>query len=291
VDRHREGSRLALIAGPASSGKTTFSKRLAIQLMAAGVRPYPLAMDDFFLPRAVLLERFGADVDFDAPSALDMPMLQDYLHRLIRGETVTLPRYNFRSGERELGETVELGPNQILLVEGIHGLSPEFLADVPTQTGFRIFVSALTQLNLDLHNRVSTTDTRLIRRIVRDAIYRGYSAEGTLRLWDDVRDGEKRHIFPYQEEADVMFNSALSYELAVLKPLVEPLLLQVRDPMMRIEAERLLGLLRWFEPYATEHIPGNSILREFIGGSILRDFLPMLTSSGSRPPVAQGLKP
>ena len=282
TELHRSGTRLAVIAGPSASGKTTFSKRLAIQLLASGIHPYPLAMDDYFHPRAELYKRFGDDVDFDSPDALDLSLLHEDLHRLIRGEPVELPRYNFHTGLREKGGTAKLEPNQILLVEGIHGLIPEFLDDIPATACFRIFVSALTQLNLDCHNRVSTTDTRLIRRIVRDATYRGYSAEGTLQLWDDVRRGEKRHIFPYQEEANVLFNSALSYELAVLKPLVEPRLLQVQDPMLRIEAERLLSLLRWFEPQVTRNIPDNSILREFIGGSILRDFMPMRALNGAR---------
>jgi len=279
---HRSGTRLAVIAGPSASGKTTFSKRLAIQLLASGIHPYPLAMDDYFCPRAELFKRFGEDVDFDSPDALDLSLLHEDLHRLVRGEPVELPRYNFHTGLREKGDTAKLEPNQILLVEGIHGLIPEFLDDIPAKACFRIFVSALTQLNLDCHNRVSTTDTRLIRRIVRDATYRGYSAEGTLQLWDDVRRGEKRHIFPHQEEANVLFNSALSYELAVLKPLVEPKLLQVQDPMLRIEAERLLSLLRWFEPQVARNIPDNSILREFIGGSILRDFMPMRALNGAR---------
>ena len=283
ADRHRQGGRLALIAGPSASGKTTFSKRLSIQLLADGIQPYPLAMDDYFFPRATLFERFGNDVDFDAPSALDTDLLLDHLGRLVRGERVKLPHYDFKTGLRVEGATVQLEPNQVLLVEGIHGLIPAFRDEAATGGCYRIFVSALTQLNLDNHNRVSTTDTRLIRRIVRDAAFRGYSAEATLRLWDDVRNGEKLYIFPYQEEADVMFNSALCYELAVLKPLVEPHLLQVRDPAMRIEAERLLGLLRWFEPYATDNIPDNSILREFIGGSLLRDFLPAKMGNGGTP--------
>jgi len=282
TELHHSGTRLAVIAGPSASGKTTFSKRLAIQLMASGIHPYPLAMDDYFHPRAELIERFGSNVDFDSPDALELSLLHEHLHRLIRGEPVELPRYNFHTGLRERGEMVHLEPNQILLVEGIHGLIPEFLADIPSQACFRIFVSALTQLNLDIHNRVSTTDTRLIRRIVRDATYRGYSAEGTLRLWDDVRRGEKRYIFPHQEEADVLFNSALGYELAVLKPLVEPMLLQIQNPKLRIEAERLLNLLRWFEPHAARSVPDNSILREFIGGSILRDFMPIRALNGAR---------
>jgi len=287
TELHQSGTRLAVIAGPSASGKTTFSKRLAIQLLASGIHPYPLAMDDYFHPRAKLFKEFGDAVDFDSPNALDLPLLHEHLQRLAQGKRVTLPRYNFHSGKRERGEVVRLESNQILLVEGIHGLVPEFLEGTPSTACFRIFVSALTQLNLDIHNRVSTTDTRLIRRIVRDATYRGYSAEATLRLWDDVRHGEKRYIFPYQEEADVLFNSALSYELAVLKPMVEPRLLQVQDPLMRIEAERLLGLLRWFEPQGQQSIPDNSILREFIGGSILRDFMPMRTLNGDRYRLAE----
>jgi len=270
--RHAEGARLVFVAGPSSSGKTTFSKRLSIQLLASGLQPYPLGMDEYFNPRTVMAERYGSNIDLDAPSAMDIPLLQEHLHRLGRGESVTLPHFNFLTGEREPGPTIQLAPDQILLVEGIHGLNPEILDGSPTDASVRIFVSALTQLNLDAHNRVSTTDTRLIRRIVRDAVFRGYPAEDTLRLWDNVRRGEKNYIFPYQEEADMMFNSALSYELSVLKPFVESHLRQIQDPIMRVEADRLLSLLRWFEPLETDNIPSNSILREFIGGSTLRDF-------------------
>ena len=271
--KHANGARLIFVAGPSSSGKTTFAKRLAIQLLASGLQLYPLGMDEYFSSRSVLVEQFGDDIDLDAPSAMDIPLLQDHLHRLVSGEAVALPHFNFLTGEREAGPTVQLAPGQILLVEGIHGLNPDILEGAPTDVGVRIFVSALTQLNLDAHNRLSTTDTRLIRRIVRDAVFRGYPAEDTLKLWDNVRRGEKNYIFPYQEEADVMFNSALSYELAVLKPFVEPHLLQVQDPALRIEADRLLSLLRWFEPLPADKIPSNSILREFIGGSTLRDFV------------------
>ncbi len=270
--KHAEGARLVFVAGPSSSGKTTFSKRLSIQLMASGLQPYPLGMDEYFNPRSLMIERYGDDLDLDAPTAMDISLLQEHLHRLIRGEAVALPHFNFHTGERETGPTIRLGQDQILLVEGIHGLNPEILEGAPTEAAVRIFVSALTQLNLDSHNRVSTTDTRLIRRIVRDAVFRGYPAEDTLRLWDNVRRGEKNYIFPYQEEADVMFNSALSYELSVLKPYVEPHLLQIQDLELRIEADRLLSLLRWFEPLAPDHVPSNSILCEFIGGSTLRDF-------------------
>ncbi|MDD4903075.1 MAG: nucleoside kinase [Candidatus Bipolaricaulis sp.] len=268
----RDGTRLVFIAGPSASGKTTFSKRLAIQLLANGVHPFPLEMDDYFFPRDVLQDRFGAETDFDALSALDVDRLREDLAKLLAGVPVELPRYDFRTGKRACGATIRLDETQMLLVEGIHGLNPELSVDPSVAGQFRIFVSALTQLNLDMHNRVSTTDTRLIRRIVRDALYRGYAAAGTLSLWDNVRRGEKENIFPHQEGADIMFNSALGYELSVLKPLVEPLLLQVREPEWRIEAERLLALLRWFDPYHTENIPKNSILREFIGGSNLHEF-------------------
>jgi len=284
--KHANGARLIFVAGPSASGKTTFSKRLAIQLLASGLQPYPLGMDEYFNPRSVMIERYGDDIDLDAPEAMDIPLLQDHLHRLVRGEAVALPHFNFLTGEREAGPVIQLAPGQILLVEGIHGLNPDILEGAPTDSFVRIFVSALTQLNLDAHNRVPTTDTRLIRRIVRDAVFRGYPAEDTLRLWDNVRHGEKNYIFPYQEEADVMFNSALSHELAVLRPFVEPHLLQVQDPAVRVEADRLLSLLRWFEPLSPDNIPSNSILREFIGGSNLRDFV-VAPLNGNSPDVSE----
>jgi len=270
--RRTEGTRLVFIAGPSASGKTTFSKRLAIQLLANGVHPYPLALDDYFLPRDELRARLGENPDYDSLDALDVDTFRGDLGLLMQGEPVTLPRYDFATGTRQRGPSIQLDRDQILLVEGIHGLNPNLSVDPSVSKAFRIFVSALTQLNLDIHNRVSTTDTRLIRRIVRDAHFRGYDATETLSLWDNVRRGEKDNIFPYQEGADIMFNSALGYELAVLKPLVEPLLLQVRSSAGRIEAERLLALLRWFDPCRTETIPGNSILREFIGGSLFKEF-------------------
>ena len=270
--RRTEGTRLVFIAGPSASGKTTFSKRLAIQLLANGAHPYPLALDDYFLPRDELRARFGENPDYDSLGALDVETFRGDLGRLMQGERVTLPRYDFATGTRQRGPSIQLDRDQILLVEGIHGLNPKLSVDPSVSKAFRIFVSALTQLNLDIHNRVSTTDTRLIRRIVRDAHFRGYDATETLSLWENVRRGEKDNIFPYQEGADIMFNSALGYELAVLKPLIEPLLLQVRSSAGRIEAERLLALLRWFDPCRTETIPGNSILREFIGGSLFKEF-------------------
>jgi uridine kinase len=281
--RRAEGTRLVFIAGPSASGKTTFSKRLAIQLLANGVHPYPLALDDYFLPREELRARLGENPDYDSLSALDVDAFRADLGLLMRGEPVTLPRYDFATGTRQSGPSIQLDRDQILLVEGIHGLNPNLSVDPSVSKAFRIFVSALTQLNLDTHNRVSTTDTRLIRRIVRDAHFRGYDATETLSLWDNVRRGEKDNIFPYQEGADIMFNSALGYELAVLKPLVEPLLLQVQSSAGRIEAERLLALLRWFDPCRTETIPGNSILREFIGGSLFKEFRLLPRTSAGTP--------
>jgi len=269
--------RLVLIAGPSASGKTTFSKRLAIQLLAHGVRPFPIALDDYFVDRQHTPRDEQGQYDFEALEALDLALFNQQLLALMDGREVTLPRFDFHSGTRQQGPTVQLTPDHVIIVEGIHGLNPNLVPMVPPERIFRVYVSALTQLNLDRHNRVPTTDTRLIRRIVRDAMYRGYTAEETLDRWESVRRGEKRHIFPYQENADVMFNSALVYELAVLKPLVEPLLRQVEPPSpRRVEAKRLLAFLEWFIPCPPDMVPDNSILREFIGGSILQDYIPVV---------------
>jgi uridine kinase len=275
IVRYRNEVRLVIIAGPSAAGKTTFSKRISIQLLAHGIRPYPLALDNYFVNREDTPRDEYGNLDFETLEALDLELFNQHLVALMRGEAVQLPHFNFKTGRREQGETVQLGPGHVIIVEGIHGLNPDLVPSVPRERTFRIFVSALTQLNIDRHNRVPTTDTRLIRRIVRDATYRGYSAEETLNRWESVRRGEKRHIFPYQEHADMMLNSALVYELAVLKPLAEPLLLQVEPSSpRRVEAKRLLAFLQWFEPCGTDMIPGNSILREFIGESILRDYTP-----------------
>jgi len=230
-------------------------------------------MDHYFVPRDRTPRDEAGDYDFESLYALDLTLFHDHLLHLMAGDEVQLPEYNFRTGQREVGDRVRLGPDHVILVEGIHGLNPELVGDVPAEALYRIYVSALTQLNIDKHNRVPTTDTRLLRRIVRDATRRGYSATDTLKRWRSVRRGEKRWIFPYQEHADVMFNSALAYELAVLKPLAEPLLRQVKaGTPEHVETKRLLAFLEWFVPCSTDLIPDNSILREFVGGSILSDF-------------------
>jgi uridine kinase len=268
-----DDTHIILIAGPSSSGKTTFSKRLSVQLLAQGITPYPLEMDNFFLDRDETPRDENGELDFESLGALDSARLEQDLRRLIAGESVQLPRFNFKTGGRELGDVVQLKPGFIIILEGIHGLNPALFPDINHQEIFRIYVSALTQLNLDRQNRISTTDTRLLRRIVRDARERGYAAYETIQRWESVRRGEKRYIFPYQENTDVMFNSALAYELAVLKPLVEPLLRQVPyGTAEHIEAKRLLAFLEWFIPLESDLIPDNSILREFIGNSILREF-------------------
>jgi uridine kinase len=273
VAERAEEVRVILIAGPSSSGKTTFSKRLSVQLLAQGISPYPIEMDNYFVDREHTPRDENGDFDFETIEALDIQRLGEDLKRLTSWEQVQLPHYDFHSGRSVPGKVVQLHPGQIIILEGIHGLNPALLPNLPSSSAFRIYVSALTQLNLDRHNRVSTTDTRLIRRIVRDARTRGYSAQETIARWESVRRGEKRYIFPYQENADVMFNSALVYELAALKPLAEPILRQVPfGTDEHIEAKRLLSFLEWFLPMESDFIPNNSILREFIGGSGLEDF-------------------
>ncbi len=269
----QKNSRIILIAGPSSSGKTTSSRRLAIQLLARGVSPYPLELDNYFIDREKTPLGEDGKPDFENLEALNLTRLAQDIEKILGGEKVQMPRYNFKSGMSEIGETVQLKDGQPLILEGIHGMNPRLIPAHLTDAAFRVYVSALTQLNLDRHNRVSTTDTRLIRRIVRDARERGYSATQTISRWESVRRGEKRHIFPYQENADVMFNSALVYELSALKAFAEPLLRQVqyRAPEY-IEARRLLAFLEWFLPLDMNLIPANSIVREFLGDSGLKDF-------------------
>jgi len=268
-----EQSRIILIAGPSSSGKTTSSRRLAVQLLALGISPFPLELDNYFLPRGQYPLDEDGKPDFETIEALNLPLLAEHLQGLIQGKKIQLPRFNFKSGLSEAGDEVQLTRGQPIILEGIHGLNPRLIPDSLRGNAFRMYVSALTQLNLDRHNRVSTTDSRLIRRIVRDARERGYAAWQTIARWESVRRGEKRHIFPFQENADVMFNSALVYELAVLKPLAEPLLRQVHYGTPEyIEANRLLAFLEWFLPLDVNLVPETSIVREFLGGSILKDF-------------------
>jgi len=263
------------IAGPSSSGKTTFSKRLAIQLLAHGLQPFTLEMDRNFVERKYTPIDENGEYDFESIKALDRKLLNSNLNNLMAGKKVTIPEFNFIKGTREKGPTVTLNKNQIIIAEGIHGLNPELVPKISSDKIFRIYISALTQLNIDRHNRISTTDTRLVRRIVRDAANRGADAEKTLDMWEKVRSGEKRNIFPYQENADVMFNSALTYELAALKQVAYPLLLQVKpnSPNM-VTAKRMLAFLNLFDDIPLDIIPNNSLLREFVGGSILRDYLP-----------------
>jgi uridine kinase len=261
--------RVVFVAGPSSSGKTTFSKRLAVQLLANGIRPMPLALDDYFVDRDDTPRDEKGEYDYETIRALDLDLFGEHLRSLVDGRATALPRYNFLTGRREAGPTVTLGGEHVIIVEGIHGLNPVLARGLPASSVFRVYASALTQLNLDRHNRVATSDCRLIRRVVRDAATRGYDAAATLRRWDSVVRGEKQHIFRFQENADAIFNSALVHELAVLRPLAEPLLLQVRpDAPEYVESNRLLSFLTWFRPAPPEHVPDNSILREFIGGSI-----------------------
>lgn len=275
IAERRDRMRVVLIAGPSSSGKTTFSKRLSIQLLASGLAPYPIGLDNYFIDRDQSPLDENGEYDYESLQVLDLSRLNQDIKRMIAGEEVRLPRYDFLLGKQVEGELVQLNQDQIIILEGIHGLNPELLPEIPSENTFRIYVSALTQLNLDRFNRVSTTDTRLIRRIVRDAAQRGYSAQETIRRWESVRRGEKKYIFPFQENADVMFNSALVYEGAVVASLAEPLLRQVPfGTDEHVEAKRLLAFLDWFLPIDSNLIPDNSMIREFIGGSILRDFVP-----------------
>lgn len=273
ISSESNNARIVLIAGPSSSGKTTFSKRLSIQLLAQGLSPYPLELDNYFINRELTPKDEKGDFDFESLKALDTDLLESHIKQLIAGDEVHIPKFDFKLGKSQPGEIVKLQKDQLIILEGIHGMNPNLLKQISPDQTFRIYISCLTQLNLDRHNRISTTDTRLIRRIIRDARERGYSANDTIMRWESVRRGEKIHIFPYQQNANEIFNSALVYELAVLKPLAEPLLRQVPyGTRAHIEAKRLLSFLEWFLPLDTELIPDNSILQEFLGKSILREF-------------------
>lgn len=260
--------KLVMIAGPSSSGKTTFSHRLSIQLEALGLRPHPIEVDDYFVNREDSPRDEKGDYDYEALECLDVRQFNVDMNRLLKGEVVDMPTYNFKTGHREYrGEKLHLGKEDILVMEGIHCLNDRLSYTLPRENKFKIYISALTQLNVDEHNRIPSTDGRLIRRMIRDARTRGTSALETIRRWPSVRRGEDKNIFPFQEEADAMFNSALIYELAVLKQYAEPLLFSIpRDCEEYLEAKRLLKFLDYFLGVGSENIPKNSILREFIGG-------------------------
>lgn len=267
----RKGTKLVMIAGPSSSGKTTFSHRLSIQLEAIGLRPHPIAVDNYFVNRVDSPRDENGNYNYEVLECLDIEQFNRDMAALLAGERVELPYYNFKKGEREYkGDFLQLGPEDILVIEGIHCLNDRLSYRLPKESKFKIYISALTQLNIDEHNRIPTTDGRLLRRIVRDARTRGASAQETIRMWPSVRRGEEENIFPYQEEADAMFNSALIYELAVLKQYVEPLLFGIpKESEEYVEAKRLLKFLDYCIGVSSEDIPKNSILREFIGGSCL----------------------
>lgn len=264
--------KIVMIAGPSSSGKTTFSHRLSIQLRAKGLIPHPIAVDNYFVDRVNSPRDEQGNYNYEVLECLDLKQFNQDMNDLLAGKTVELPRYNFISGEREYkGDFLRLGAEDILVIEGIHCLNDKMSEGLPKDSKFKIYISALTQLNIDEHNRVPTTDGRLLRRMVRDSRTRGASAQNTIRMWSSVRKGEEENIFPYQESADVMFNSALVYELAVLKQYAEPLLFGIpRDCDEYLEAKRLLKFLDYFLGVSSEDIPKNSILREFIGGSCFR---------------------
>lgn len=269
IYENRERIRLALIAGPSSSGKTTFAKRLAVELRVNGLRPVMISLDNYFVDRDKTPADEGGGPDWENIEALDLALLNEHLTRLGKGEEVEVPRFNFERGRREAaGERLRLDPDQFLLVEGIHGLNPRLTQAVPPEQKYRIYISALTQLNLDSNNRISTTDNRLVRRMVRDNNFRGNSALTTLTMWPSVRRGEKRWIFPFQHEADIAFNSTLDYELAVLKPFAEPVLAEIKPSHPQYsEARRLQAFLAGFLGVSERMVPPTSILREFIGHS------------------------
>ena len=263
-----DGRKIVLIAGPSSSGKTTFSHRLSVQLRAHGLRPYPLELDNYFVNRDETPRDENGNYDFECIEAMDLKLFNSDMKKLLAGEEIQIPTFNFTIGQKEYkGKKLKLNKGDVLVAEGIHALNPLMTQELPDESKFKIYISALTQINIDEHNRIPTTDGRLIRRIVRDARTRGNDAQRTIAMWPSVRRGEEKYIFPFQEEADVMFNSALIHELSVIKQYAEPLLFAVpRDSFEYVEAKRLLKFLDYFVGYEVTSIPKNSILREFVGG-------------------------
>lgn len=268
-DIYHRGSKVALVSGPSSSGKTTFSKRLSVQLMTNGLHPCPLSLDNYFIDREHTPRDASGEYDYESLYALDLAFFNQQISTLIAGGEVELPRYNFQTGKREFrGEKLKIEPSTILVIEGIHALNPELTPNIPHQQKYCIYVSALTSLLLDNHNYIPTSDNRLLRRILRDYKYRGYSAEETIARWPSVQAGEEKWIFPFQENADAMFNSALVYELSVLKEKVEPILRRVQENKPEYaEAFRLLRFLEYFLPIQDKDLPPTSLVREFLGGS------------------------
>lgn len=269
IAARRDKLRIVLISGPSSSGKTTFGKRLAVQLLVAGIKPLNLSLDNYFVDREHTPRDANGDYDFEALEAIDLKLFNQQLVDLLNGEEVEIPKFSFETGSRQYdGTKLKMTKENILIIEGIHGLNPNLTPSIPAEAKYKIYVSALTSINFDNHTRIPTTDNRLIRRIVRDYKYRKYSARDTISRWNSVRHGEEIHIFPYQEEADVMFNTALLYEFAVLKPFAEPILLEVQPNQPEYsEANRLLKFFSYFKPMQPREIPPTSILREFLGGS------------------------
>lgn len=266
---NRSGVKFVMIAGPSSSGKTTFSHRLSIQLRSHGLKPHPIAVDDYFVEREATPRDENGDYNFECLEAIDVETFNRDMRALLNGERVELPTFNFKTGHREYkGNYRQLGEDDILVIEGIHGLNDKMSHSLPTESKYKIYISALTSLNVDEHNRIPTTDGRLLRRMVRDARTRGASAKRTIEMWPSVRRGEEENIFPFQESADAMFNSALIYELSVLKQYAEPLLFSIgKDEPEYYEAKRLLKFLEYFLGMSSEDLPKNSIVREFVGGS------------------------
>lgn len=271
VSRGREGRpvKLVLISGPSSSGKTTFSKRLSVQLLANGIIPHPISLDNYFVNREETPRDENGGLDYESLYALDLDLFNSQMKALLRGEEVELPYYNFQTGSREYrGEKLRISKNMVIILEGNHGLNPDLTPEIPDENKFKIYVSALTTISLDDHNWIPTTDNRLVRRIIRDFNFRNYSAQQTIARWASVRAGEDKWIFPYQENADVMFNSSMLYEFAVFRSHIEPILNMVPgDCEEYAEAHRLLKFIRYFTPIRDNEIPPTSLMREFIGGS------------------------
>ena len=268
ADGYKEGIRIVLISGPSSSGKTTFCKRLQVQLTTNLLHPVGISLDDYFLNREDTPKDEHGEYDFESLYALDLPYFNKDLKKLLSGEEIDLPTFNFETGQRVFkGKKLKLRENSILVIEGIHALNPELTEFIDDKYKYRVYVSVLTSISLDNHNWIPTTDNRLLRRIIRDYRFRGYSAEDTINRWPSVRRGEDKWIFPYQENADAMFNSAMLYELAALRKFAEPILAQVPESSKaNAEAYRLLRFLRYFNYIPTEELPGTSLLREFLGG-------------------------